>query len=89
MAKQTKDFKDRFDHRAAKDLAAQVHAAWNDFDQKHFLKLATRNLANLEMTPRIRQFSDALAATLPPEKPTAIDILTSAASPPPWTAATT
>ncbi|MDP4625203.1 MAG: hypothetical protein NWT08_08700 [Akkermansiaceae bacterium] len=75
MAEETKDFKDRFDQRAADELAAQVYTAWNVFDRKRFLKLATHNLASLEMTPRVRQFSGALAATLPADKTTAIEIL--------------
>ncbi|MGJ8644674.1 MAG: DNA alkylation repair protein [Luteolibacter sp.] len=75
MAEDSKDFKDIFDHRAAKELAAQVHGAWEAFDRKRFLKLATHDLASLEMTPRVRQFSNALAAILPTEIPSAIEIL--------------
>lgn len=77
MAEESKDFKDIFDHRAAKQLAAQVSTAWKNFDRKRFLKLATHDLATLEMTPRVRQFSDALAKTLPTDIPAAIEILVS------------
>lgn len=75
MAEDSKNFKDMFDHRAAKKLAAQIASSWKDFDQKNFLKLATHDLAFLEMTPRVQQFSDALAKTLPTDIPAAIEIL--------------
>lgn len=75
MTEEPKDFKDRFDTRAAKELAAQICTVWNEFDQKRFLKLATQNLASLEMTARVRQFSDALAKALPEDIPVALEIL--------------
>lgn len=75
MAEESKDFKDNFDHRAANELATQVYEAWDAFDRDSFLKLATHELSSLEMTPRIRQFSDALAKTLPTDIPAAIEIL--------------
>jgi 3-methyladenine DNA glycosylase AlkC len=75
MAEESKDFKDIFDHRAADELAAQVHGAWEAFDRDSFLKHATHDLASLEMTPRVRQFSDALATSLPADIPKAIEIL--------------
>lgn len=75
MAEKKKDFKEMFDHQAARQLAAQVSSAWRKFDQKSFVFAATQNLSALEMTPRVRQFSDALAAELPSDIPSAIKIL--------------
>ncbi|MEP2776093.1 MAG: DNA alkylation repair protein [Luteolibacter sp.] len=75
MAEESKDFKDVFDQRAAEELAEQVQGAWQEFDRKRFLKLATQDLDSLEMSPRVRQFSKALAVTLPEHIPSAIEIL--------------
>lgn len=75
MPGETKDFKDVFNKQAAHELAAQVHTAWQSFEQKTFIKQATHRLDSLEMTARIHQFSDALAAALPADIPQAISIL--------------
>ncbi len=76
MNEEQKPFKDWFDRDAARNLAAQVRAAHSGFDDKRFILIACRKLSGLEFHARIRQFSDALAATLPTSYPKAIKILT-------------
>jgi 3-methyladenine DNA glycosylase AlkC len=70
-----KAFKDWFDRAAAKALAAQVRGAWPGFDDKAFIRRATKGLADLEMSGRVQQFSDALRAGLPESVPKALGIL--------------
>ena len=76
-ASQRKAFKDWFDKAAARALARQVAEAEPQFDQAKFVRLASKNLADLEFAGRVRQFSDALAATLPTSRTRALDILAS------------
>lgn len=71
-----KAFKDWFDRDAARAMSAQVHGAWSDFDRKAFERRATKGLAELEFSGRVRQFSEALAAGLPDDVPKALGILT-------------
>lgn len=71
-----KAFKDWFDRTAAQRLASQVADVQPGFDQKRFVRLAARNLKGLEFAGRVRQFSDALRATLPDSIPAALHVLT-------------
>lgn len=68
-------FKDWFDREAAERLAEQVGLAWSKFDRKRFVKLATEGLEELEFQGRVRQFSKAMADTLPNERSDALRIL--------------
>jgi len=73
-SKSRKAFKDWFDRDAAKALARQVASSHPDFDQQAFVRRATNGLGQLEFHDRVRLFSSALAAELPPV-PDALDIL--------------
>ena len=70
-----KAFKDWFDRKAAKQLAAQVQTVYPTFDNAKFVRVATRNLNALEMQARVNQFVDAFAQTLPAHPPEALGIL--------------
>ncbi len=72
-----KAFKDWFDRKAARAMAAQVAAAAPDFDESGFVRKATRSLNKLEFNARVQQFSDALRATLPESIPHALATLSS------------
>ncbi len=74
MTEKRKLFKDWFDRDAAKSLAKQVASAYPKFDQKAFVRSATRGLSELEFHARVKHFSHALAAGLPPV-PEALQIL--------------
>ena len=67
-------FKDWFDREAAWALARQVAQAYPELDQKLFVRRATRGLNELEFHDRVKHFSNALAAGLPPA-PEALEIL--------------
>jgi 3-methyladenine DNA glycosylase AlkC len=71
-----KAFKNLLGKDAATQLADQVGAAWQGFDKRRFVRLATHKLGNLELTDRVKQFSRALEQTLPADVPSALDILT-------------
>ena len=73
--KERKAFKDWFDRSAAKRLAAQLTEVMPAFDAGRFVRLATRNLKQIEFAGRVRQFSDSLRKTLPESVPTALKIL--------------
>lgn len=60
-----KPFKEWFYKSAANLLAAQIGSVMPAFDRKLFVRLASRQLPVLEFAGRVRQFSDALARTLP------------------------
>ena len=72
MPEERKAFKDYFDRDAAQRIAAQIAGAFPDFDSKQFVRLATRKLDGLEFHGRIKQFSDAIAGTLPTSLPDAL-----------------
>ena len=76
MAKdaECKAFKDYFDAAAARSLAAQVARVHPSFDARAFEARATRGLKALAFAARVRQFSDALRATLP-DPPRGIELL--------------
>lgn len=70
-----KAFKEWFDEAAAQALATQVAGAMPGFDQEQFVRLASRDLQALEFAGRVKQFSDALATTLPESIPKALAVL--------------
>ncbi|MEM6885468.1 MAG: DNA alkylation repair protein [Verrucomicrobiota bacterium] len=74
MTEKGKLFKDWFDRDAATSLAKQVASAYPDFDQKTFVRRATRGLSELEFHARVKHFSEGLAVGLPPA-PEALEIL--------------
>lgn len=69
-------FKDYFDRRAARALAAQISDVHPSFDRDGFVRRATRGLSALEFSGRVSQFSRALRETLPDAAGDAIQILT-------------
>ncbi len=71
-----KKFKDWFDQEAAQRLAQQIGAAAPGFDQKSFIKQASKGLEKLEMNARVHQFSQSMADHLPADKNRALEILT-------------
>ena len=81
MAEERKPFKAWFDEAAARQLGDQIHNVWPDFDGPRFQALATQNLSALEFNARVKQFSDALRATLPEAIPAALEILTESLPP--------
>ena len=80
-SKARKPFKDWFDRAAARALANQVSAVHPSFDTKGFVRRATKDLAALEFSDRVRQFSSALAATLDLPAPKALGVLTDSLPP--------
>lgn len=76
MSTERKLHKDWFDKAAAKQLADQFCAAWPKFDQKTFVRLATRGLSSKEFSGRLQLFSNALREVLPNDIPKALSILT-------------
>lgn len=75
LTPERKPFKEWFDDAAAHMLSAQVAGTMPSFDQPKFVALATANLTALEFAGRVKQFSNALARTLPESVPHALDIL--------------
>lgn len=63
-------------------MASSIKEAWTGFEEKPFLKLATKNLDALEFKARAMQIATALEATLPDDFTRAADILESALGPP-------
>ena len=62
-------------------VADMVLGVDRSFDKDRFLALALDGYGALELTPRARQISDALAETLPADRRRALDILTRAVGP--------
>ncbi len=81
MSEQRRRFKDWFDDDAAAALTEQISAVYPSFPRESFLAHATTGLAALEMMGRVRQFSDALATSLPPP-PASLRILADSLPPP-------
>lgn len=79
---QRKAHKDHFDRGAAKLLAAQLTAVHPAFDATRFVRLASKDLSELEFADRVRNFSEALRQTLPSSVPAALRILTKSLPPP-------
>lgn len=57
-------------------IADMVDAVYPDFDHERFVSLAIDGFEDLELTPRARQVSDALATTLPQNRQQAMEIIT-------------
>ena len=62
-------------------VASMVLAAHPSFDKERFVSLALDGYDQLELTPRARQISDALAETLPADRREALDIITRSVGP--------
>ena len=56
-------------------IADMVEGVFPDFDRESFLQAALDRYGDLELTPRARQISDALAQVLPLDRDRAIDIV--------------
>ena len=57
-------------------IAAMIISAYPEFDRDQFISLAVAGLEDLELTPRARHVSDALAQTLPDDRHHAMEIIT-------------
>ena len=75
QGQEKKAFKDWWDLEAAEALGNQISGAMPGFDRKRFVRLATKGLADLEMSDRVKQFSVALRKTLPDSVPEAMCVL--------------
>lgn len=71
----SKAFKDWFDRKATKALAAQVASAYPEFDVDGFVAAAAKGLGSLEMMDRVRQMGNALRTFLPAKIPDALRVL--------------
>jgi len=67
--------KNSFGSDVARVIADMVDAVYPDFDRERFISLAVDGFEDLELTPRARQVSDALAATLPEDRQRAMEII--------------
>ena len=79
---ESKAFKHWFDASAARALADQIAGAMPGFDRGKFERLAAGGLDDLEFSQRVKQFSDALRATLPQSPPDALAVLVESLPPP-------
>jgi 3-methyladenine DNA glycosylase AlkC len=68
-------FKLQFNPALVTRLAQRLASVWPPFPQEHFVARACTNLDALEMKGRIGAITDALAACLPPDYPTALSIV--------------
>lgn len=73
--------KNQFGPDVAVRIAEMVSAVWPAFDRKLFLALALDGFEELELTPRARHISEALARTLPADRAEAMAILTASLGP--------
>jgi 3-methyladenine DNA glycosylase AlkC len=62
-------------------IADMIVAAYPGFDRDRFLTLSLSGLEDLELTPRARHVSDALAQTLPEDRKIAMEIITDSLGP--------
>jgi len=62
-------------------VADMVLSVYPPFDKDRFLALSLSNYESLELTPRARQISNAIAETLPADRRRALDIVTRAVGP--------
>ena len=62
-------------------IADMVGAVYPDLDRERFVSLAVDGFEDLELTPRARQVSDALAVTLPDDRRQAMEIITTSLGP--------
>jgi 3-methyladenine DNA glycosylase AlkC len=73
--------KDSFGPDVAVRIADMIEVTNSAFDRTAFLEVALDGFEGLELTPRARRISDALAATLPGERARAIDIIVDSLGP--------
>jgi 3-methyladenine DNA glycosylase AlkC len=73
--------KARFDAAVVRGLSRDLQAAWPEFPAAKFVREATRGLDDLELLDRGRHVASALAASLPPDFPSAAAILERALGP--------
>ncbi|MGI9584582.1 MAG: DNA alkylation repair protein, partial [Acidimicrobiia bacterium] len=62
-------------------IADMLPRTSSDFDRTRFLEVALDGYNDLELTPRARQISDALAETLPTDRARAIAVITNSLGP--------
>lgn len=67
--------KNSFGPDVAVRIGEMVAAVWEDFDRDRFLEAAVTGFEELELTPRARHISDALALALPRDRAEAMRIL--------------
>jgi 3-methyladenine DNA glycosylase AlkC len=72
MADQLKTF---FSPQLVSQLAESIHTVHPVFPTRDFTKRASNGLGDLELLDRARHISAALAASLPPKYPDAVDVL--------------
>lgn len=70
-----KPFKESLDRRAIKSLASAVTDAWPGFDERAFVRTATRGLRDLELKDRVRLVIAALHRHLPDDFEQALAIV--------------
>ena len=75
-------FKNWFDDQAAKALASQLRRADSSFPNKKFIRIATQDLASLELAGRVNQFAAALASCWPDDIPKSLAIIRASLPPP-------
>lgn len=73
--------KNQFGPDVVTRIGRMVGGAWPDFDRSRFETLALDGFEALELTPRARHISDALAETLPPDRDEAMRILVESLGP--------
>lgn len=74
--------KNAFGPDVAERIADMLGTVWADFDRPRFLGRALDGFDDLELTPRARQISDALADVLPAERGEAVRLITESLGPP-------
>ena len=62
-------------------IADMIAPVYPEFDRERFVSLAVDGLEDLELTPRARQVSDALAQALPEDRRHAMEIITASLGP--------
>jgi len=62
-------------------IADMITPVYPEFDRDRFIALAVAGLEDLELTPRARHVSDALAQTLPEDRRYAMEIITDSLGP--------
>ncbi len=62
-------------------IADMIVPAYPEFERDRFISLAVAGLEDLELTPRARHVSDALAHTLPEDRRYAMEIITASLGP--------
>ncbi len=75
-------FKNLFSVTVIEQMADHLRRAWPPFDRDGFVAAASAGLDALELSARSRQIQAALGRFLPPDFPTAADVLLAALRPP-------